>query len=58
MGTYASFEEAVKGSTEAGKSNNLRVLSRNPYEVRQSEKGHIKVEAVMVSGGLVYPELD
>ncbi len=51
---YASFEESIKGSVEAGKLADITVLSRDPRAVPPNEIGDIKVEMTIVGGRVVY----
>ena len=47
-GSYASFEEKLKGSIEIGKLADLTVLGRDPHKVDPSELVNIPVERTMV----------
>lgn len=49
-GAYASFEEKLKGSIEAGKLADLAVLGRDPLKVDPSTLVGIPVERTMVGG--------
>jgi len=49
-GAYASFEEKLKGSIEAGKLADLVVLGRDPHKVDPSTLVKIPVERTMVGG--------
>ena len=49
-GSYASFEEKLKGSIEAGKLADLTVLGRDPHKVDPSTLVNIPVERTMVGG--------
>ena len=53
-GAYASFEERVKGSIEAGKLADLVVLGRDPLREDPSSLITIPVERTMVGGRWVY----
>jgi predicted amidohydrolase YtcJ len=49
-GAYASFEEKVKGSIEAGKLADLVVLGRDPLKENPSTLVKIPIERTMVGG--------
>src|SRR5262249_50905320 len=49
-GSYASFEEKVKGSIEAGKVADLVVLGQDPYEVDPSTLIKVPIQRTMVGG--------
>jgi predicted amidohydrolase YtcJ len=49
-GAWASFEEKLKGSIEAGKLADLVVLGRDPLESNPAELVKIPVERTMVGG--------
>jgi predicted amidohydrolase YtcJ len=53
-GAYASFEENIKGSLEAGKLADLVVLEQDPTAVDPNAIIDIKVERTMVDGNWVY----
>lgn len=53
-GAYASFEEGVKGSIEAGKLADLIVLDGNILETAPEGIKDLKVELTMIDGELVY----
>jgi hypothetical protein len=53
-GAYASFEEGVKGSLEAGKLADLVVLGRDPLRESPSTLVSIPVERTMVGGRWVF----
>ena len=54
---YASFEEELKGSIEAGKLADLTVLSNDPRIVPPNEIANIAVELTIVGGRVVYQKL-
>jgi predicted amidohydrolase YtcJ len=54
---YASFEEKLKGSIEAGKLADFTVLSKDPQTVPPNEIENIAVEMTIVSGRVVYQKL-
>jgi predicted amidohydrolase YtcJ len=51
---YAGFEENQKGSLELGKLGDLIVISRDPWDVPDSEIADIKVICTIVGGRVVY----
>ncbi|HET7292520.1 MAG TPA: amidohydrolase [Vicinamibacteria bacterium] len=53
-GAYASFEERLKGSIEAGKLADLVVLGGDPLRTDPSELVRIPVHATMVGGRWVF----
>ncbi len=53
-GAYASFEDRIKGSIEAGKLADLVVLGEDPTTVRPEKIKDISVEATMVGGDLCF----
>jgi predicted amidohydrolase YtcJ len=52
-GAYASFEEDVKGTLEAGKLADFIVLSDDPFNVVPEDIGKIKVEMTIIGGKIV-----
>jgi len=55
---YASFEENVKGSIEAGKLADLVVLSHDPMTIPSSKIKGIRVETTIIGGRVVYAPLN
>ncbi|KIL74406.1 amidohydrolase [Bacillus badius] len=53
-GAYASFEETIKGSLEAGKLADLVVLDRSILNESPEKLKDIKVEWTMIDGELVF----
>ena len=53
-GAYASYEERVKGSIEAGKHADLVVLGRDPLKEPPQSLITISVERTMVGGKCVF----
>ncbi|MFN0177496.1 MAG: amidohydrolase [Gemmatimonadales bacterium] len=53
-GAYASFEERIKGSLQAGKLADLVVLGRDPYREAPASLVTIPIERTMVGGRWVY----
>ena len=53
-GAYASYEEHLKGSIEAGKLADLVVLEKDPTKVDPFSIIDIKIERTMVGGSWVY----
>jgi predicted amidohydrolase YtcJ len=53
-GAYASFEERLKGTIEAGKLADLTVLGRDPLREEPSTLVTIPVERTMVGGRWVF----
>jgi len=53
-GAYASFEEGLKGSLEAGKLADLVVLGRNPLRENPSTLVSIPIERTMAGGQWVF----
>ncbi|MDZ4716805.1 MAG: amidohydrolase [Cytophagales bacterium] len=53
-GAYASYEEKVKGSIEAGKLADVVVLGRDPFKEDPSSLVSIPVERTMTGGKWVY----
>ena len=54
---YASFEEKLKGSIEAGKLADFTVFSSDPHEVPPSEIENVTVEMTVIGGKVVYQKL-
>jgi predicted amidohydrolase YtcJ len=53
-GAYATFEDTIKGSIEAGKLADLVVLAEDPTAVNPEKIKDISVEATMVGGELLF----
>ena len=53
-GAYASFEEQIKGSLEAGKLADLVVLDQNPLKVDPMSIIDIPIQRTMVGGKWSY----
>jgi predicted amidohydrolase YtcJ len=53
-GAYASYEEKIKGSIEAGKLADLAVLSDDPFTTDPMELSQIRCERTMLGGRWVY----
>lgn len=53
-GAYASYEERLKGSIEAGKLADLVVLGRDPLKENPSSLVSIPIERTMVGGAWVF----
>ena len=53
-GAYASFEEGIKGSIEAGKLADLVVLSGDILQVSPNKILGLQVDLTMVDGSVVY----
>lgn len=53
-GAYASFEEGVKGSIEAGKYADLVVLGQDPFKVDPGALIRVPVERTMIGGRWVW----
>jgi predicted amidohydrolase YtcJ len=53
-GAYASYEEHLKGSIQAGKLADLVVLGRDPLTTNPMELIRIPVERTMVGGKWVW----
>jgi len=53
-GAYASFEENIKGSIQAGKLADLVVLGRNPFKEDPSNLVNIPIERTMTGGKWVF----
>ena len=56
-GAYATFEENIKGSVEAGKLADLIVLSADPEKIDPEELLNLKVEMTMLGGKVVHGSL-
>lgn len=55
-GAYASYEEKIKGSLEAGKLADLVVLGKDPFTTDPSQLINIPIERTMVGGKWVYEQ--
>src|SRR5207248_3095007 len=53
-GAYASFEENLKGSVQAGKLADLVVLGRDPFKTAPSQLVNIPIQRTMVGGKWMY----
>ena len=53
-GAYASYEENMKGSIDAGKLADLVVLGRDPFKVEPSNIVDIPIERTMAGGRWVW----
>ncbi len=53
-GAYASYEEKIKGSLEAGKLADLVILGRNPFKENPTTLITIPIERTMAGGKWVY----
>jgi hypothetical protein len=53
-GAYASYEEKIKGSIEAGKLADMAVLSDDPFTTDPMELSQIRCERTMLGGRWVY----
>ena len=53
-GAYASSEEHIKGSLEAGKLADIAVLSDDIFRIEPNEIQHTKVDMTIVDGDVVY----
>ncbi|MBI3682800.1 MAG: amidohydrolase [Acidobacteria bacterium] len=53
-GAYASFEERIKGTLEAGKLADLAVLGRDPFQADPGSLIQIPVERTMAGGRWMY----
>jgi len=51
---FASFEDSLKGSIEAGKLADFTVLSQNPLTIKPEKIKDIEVEMTIVGGKIVY----
>ena len=54
---YASFEENIKGSIEAGKLADITVISRDPLTVPPNEIENIAVEMTIIGGKVAYSKV-
>jgi predicted amidohydrolase YtcJ len=53
---YASFEEHLKGSVEAGKLADLTILDADPTTIDPTEIADIPVHGTIIGGKLLYGE--
>lgn len=53
-GAFASYEEKIKGSIEAGKLADMAVLSDDPFTTHPMELSRIRCERTMLGGQWVY----
>jgi predicted amidohydrolase YtcJ len=53
---YASFEEHLKGSIEAGKLADLAILGADPTRINPTEIADIPVHGTIIGGKLLYGE--
>jgi hypothetical protein len=53
-GAYASFEEDIKGSIEAGKLADITVLSDDPMSVSPNKIRNLNVEMTIIGGRVIY----
>jgi len=51
---YASFEETIKGSIEAGKLADFAILGADPTVIDPTEIAQIPVQGTVVGGQLLY----
>jgi len=51
---YASFDEDIKGSIEAGKYADFVILEKDPTQVPKHQIKDIKVDATIIGGKVVY----
>jgi hypothetical protein len=51
-GAYAGFEEGSRGTLEPGKLADLVVLSRDPLSIPSAQLKDLKIDAVVLDGGL------
>lgn len=54
LGAYASFEETIKGSIEAGKLADFIIVSEDPLEIETDKLNQIVVEETYLSGVCVF----
>ncbi|WP_439873676.1 amidohydrolase [Bacillus mycoides] len=55
-GAYASFEEEIKGSIEAGKLADLVILNDSILSINPSKIKDLKVETTIIDGEIIYQE--
>ena len=51
---YASFEEHIKGSVEAGKLADFTILAADPTTIDPAEIAHIPIDGTIINGELLY----
>lgn len=56
-GAYASFEEDIKGTLEAGKLADIVVLEKNLYDIEPDEIKDVKVDLTIMDGKVVYERI-
>jgi predicted amidohydrolase YtcJ len=52
--SYASYEEGLKGSIEAGKLADIMILSQDVFKIRPEEIPNTKVECTILGGRIVH----